>query len=66
MYVLPKPSLVTPKGSEDLEFAHAGLGKRLPDSFQHGEIVSQLEDEFPKLKSLQGGWMFYKSTGDRN
>ncbi|XP_073670929.1 uncharacterized protein [Paramisgurnus dabryanus] len=66
VYVLPKLTPVTPKGTEDLEFAHAGLGKRLlslPDNLKHSKIVSQLEDEFPKLKSIEGGWMFYKSTG---
>ncbi|KAI2645019.1 E3 ubiquitin-protein ligase UPL1 [Labeo rohita] len=66
IYVLAEPSLFTPKGDEDLELVRAGLGKRLltvPDSFKHSEIVTLLEEEFPKLKTLQGGWMFYKSTG---
>ncbi|KAK0143540.1 hypothetical protein N1851_018376 [Merluccius polli] len=26
-------------------------------------IVALLEGEFPKLKTLKGGWMFYKTTG---
>ncbi|XP_073706232.1 uncharacterized protein [Garra rufa] len=66
IYVLAEPTLFTPKGDEDLELVRAGLGKRLltlPDSFKHSEIVTLLEEEFPKLKTLQGGWMFYKSTG---
>ncbi|KAK2886129.1 hypothetical protein Q8A67_016966 [Cirrhinus molitorella] len=66
IYVLSEPTLFTPKGDEDLELLHAGLGKRLltvSDSFKHSEIVTLLEEEFPKLKTLQGGWMFYKSTG---
>lgn len=27
------------------------------------KIVALLEEEYPKLKTLQGGWMFFKSTG---
>ncbi|XP_043086057.1 uncharacterized protein LOC122332742 isoform X3 [Puntigrus tetrazona] len=68
IYVLSKPTLVTPKVDEDLKLVHAGLGKRLltvPDGFKHSEIVSLLEEEFPKLKTVQGGWMFYKRTGER-
>lgn len=66
VYVLSEPTQLTPKGSEDLKLAHAGLGKRLlsfPDHLKHCEIVALLEEEFPKLKTLVGGWMFYKSTG---
>ncbi|CAL8252422.1 unnamed protein product [Boreogadus saida] len=66
MYVLSGPSQFTPKGSEELEHAHAGLGKRIlsiPDNLIHSEIVALLEGEFPKLKTLKGGWMFYKATG---
>ncbi|TDG99288.1 hypothetical protein EPR50_G00209420 [Perca flavescens] len=66
MYVLSEPSQFTPKASEELELAHAGLGKRMlsiPDHLKHDEIVALLEEEFPKLKTLQGGWMFFKSTG---
>ncbi|XP_067227454.1 uncharacterized protein [Chanodichthys erythropterus] len=65
--VLSKQTLFTPKKDEDLELLHAGLGKRLlgfPDTFKHNEIVTMLEEEFPKLKTLQGGWMFY-SSGQR-
>ncbi|XP_061582133.1 uncharacterized protein LOC133447318 isoform X3 [Cololabis saira] len=66
VYVLSEPSKLTPKGSEELELAHAGLGKRMlsmPDQLTHNEIVALLEDEFPKLRTLQGGWMFYKGSG---
>ncbi|XP_013884304.1 uncharacterized protein LOC106532729, partial [Austrofundulus limnaeus] len=66
MYVLSEPSQLTAKGFEELELAHAGLGKRMlsmPDHLKHDEIVAQLEEEFPKLKTLQGGWMFFKSAG---
>ena len=98
MYVLSGPSEFTPKGSEELDLAHAGLGKRMlsiPDNLNHSEvimctcvdwsiikkvnnllycesylnqfvlkIVALLGGEFPKLKTLKGGWMFYKSTGN--
>lgn len=66
MYVLPEPNQLTPKGSEELQLAHAGLGKRLltlPDNLKHNEIVALLEEQYPKLKTLKGGWMFFKSTG---
>ncbi|XP_052011027.1 uncharacterized protein LOC127663465 [Xyrauchen texanus] len=35
----------------------------IPDHLKHDEIVALLEEEFPKMKTLQGGWMFFKSTG---
>ncbi|XP_070406291.1 uncharacterized protein [Nothobranchius furzeri] len=67
VYVLPRPSEFTPKGSaEELQLATAGLGKRiirLAENWGHSDIEAQLWKEFPKLKSLKGGWMFYKSTG---
>ncbi|XP_046891191.1 tripartite motif-containing protein 16-like isoform X2 [Hypomesus transpacificus] len=65
-FVLSEPTLYTPKGSEEIEFAHAGLGKRmlsLADHLKHSEIVSLVEDEYSKLKTLKGGWMFSKGTG---
>ncbi|XP_026065937.1 uncharacterized protein LOC113048368 isoform X2 [Carassius auratus] len=40
IYVLSEPSQFTPKGSEVLELAHAGLGKRMlsiPDHLKHDE-----------------------------
>ncbi|KAL7400264.1 hypothetical protein ABVT39_009454 [Epinephelus coioides] len=61
-----EPNQLTPKGSEELQLAHAGLGKRLltlPDNLKHNEIVALLEEQYPKLKTLKGGWMFFKSTG---
>lgn len=71
IYVLSEPAAsnmpkYTPNGSEELVLAHAGLGKRLvsfKDSDKHDEIFDQLENEFPKLKSLKRSWMFYKATG---
>ncbi|XP_016341880.1 uncharacterized protein LOC107688673, partial [Sinocyclocheilus anshuiensis] len=71
IYVLAEPAAantpkLTPNSSEELVLAHAGLGKRLitfKDSAKHDEIFDQLEDEFPKLRSLKRSWMFYKATG---
>ena len=40
-FVLSEPTLYTPKGSEEIEFAHAGLGKRmlsLADHLKHSEV----------------------------
>ena len=42
MYVLSGPSQFSPKGSEELEHAYAGLGKRmlsLPDNLIHSEVI---------------------------
>ncbi|XP_042607988.1 uncharacterized protein LOC109082021 isoform X1 [Cyprinus carpio] len=33
------------------------------DNSCHEEIVCQLEEQYPKLKQLSGGWLCYKSTG---
>lgn len=44
MYVLSEPSQFTPKGSEELELAHAGLGKRMlsiPDNLKHDEVYTR-------------------------
>ncbi|MED6241901.1 hypothetical protein ATANTOWER_029670 [Ataeniobius toweri] len=63
IYVLSEPSQLTPKVSEELELAYAGIDKRMlsvPDNLKHDEIVTLLEKEFPKLKTLQGGWMFFQ------
>ncbi|XP_032435724.1 uncharacterized protein LOC116730529 isoform X4 [Xiphophorus hellerii] len=66
IYVLPGPTNLTPKSSDELPLAHAGLGRRVLSFFddsRHEEIVSQLEDEFIKLKQLKGRWMFHKASG---
>lgn len=47
MYVLSEPSQFTPKGSEELELAHAGLGKRMlsiPDNLKHDEVYTRWHD----------------------
>lgn len=31
--------------------------------FIYLKIVALLEEEFPNLKTLQGGWMFFKASG---
>ncbi|KAE8278071.1 hypothetical protein D5F01_LYC23868 [Larimichthys crocea] len=51
---------MTPKGSMELELAHAGLGKKVvlvPECANHSEIVSLMEGEYMKLKPLMGRWM---------
>ncbi|XP_041916410.1 uncharacterized protein LOC121680889 isoform X3 [Alosa sapidissima] len=66
VFVLPGPTTMTPKGSRELELAHAGLGKKVvlvPESASHSEIVSLMEEEFTKLSPLMGRWMFFKATG---
>ncbi|XP_027138272.1 uncharacterized protein LOC109142316 isoform X2 [Larimichthys crocea] len=66
VFVLPGPTSVTPKGSMELELAHAGLGKKVvlvPECANHSEIVSLMEGEYMKLKPLMGRWMFFKATG---
>ncbi|KAK9971304.1 hypothetical protein ABG768_024678, partial [Culter alburnus] len=63
--VLPGPSSLTPKGSAELQLMQAGLGKRqvsMPEDMDHKEMVKLLEDEFPKLRTLTGGWLFHKAT----
>ncbi|XP_023822114.1 uncharacterized protein LOC105356421 isoform X2 [Oryzias latipes] len=67
VYVLPRPTDFTPKSSaEELQLATAGLGRRmisLAENWGHSQIEAQLCEVFPKLNTLKGGWMFYKSTG---
>ncbi|XP_077091358.1 uncharacterized protein LOC143742385 [Siphateles boraxobius] len=64
--VLSSPTERTPKPSEEIKLLEAGLGKRtmaVADNSCHEEIVCQLEEQYPKLKQLSGGWLCYKSTG---
>lgn len=45
IHVLSEPTPFTPKGDEDLELVHAGLGKRLltvPDNFKHSEVIANV------------------------
>ncbi|MEQ2214030.1 hypothetical protein XENOCAPTIV_026578 [Xenoophorus captivus] len=42
VYVLSESSQLTPKVSEELELAYAGLGKRMlsvPDNLKHDEVI---------------------------
>uniref|UniRef100_A0A9J7XWT8 HECT domain-containing protein n=1 Tax=Cyprinus carpio carpio TaxID=630221 RepID=A0A9J7XWT8_CYPCA len=64
--LLSSPTDRTPKPSEEIKLLEAGLGKRtmtVADNSCHEEIVCQLEEQYPKLKQLSGGWLCYKSTG---
>ncbi|KAL2099447.1 hypothetical protein ACEWY4_005927 [Coilia grayii] len=66
VFVLPGPTTMTPKGSKELELAHAALGKKVvlvPESAKHSEIVSLMEGEFTKLRALMGVDVFFKATG---
>ncbi|KAF4115241.1 hypothetical protein G5714_002730 [Onychostoma macrolepis] len=64
--VLPSPTTLTTKPTVELELAQAGLGKKvvtIAENCKHMDIVTIMEEEFPKLQPLQGRWMFYKATG---
>ena len=42
VYVLPEPTQLSPKGSKELELAHAGLGKRMitmAENLKHDEVI---------------------------
>ncbi|KAL0993605.1 hypothetical protein UPYG_G00110430 [Umbra pygmaea] len=65
-FLLPGPTDKTPKASQEIRLLEAGLGKRaltIEEDAGHEEIVRQLEDVYPKLKNLSGGWLFYKASG---
>nr|XP_055057119.1 uncharacterized protein LOC129441489 [Misgurnus anguillicaudatus] len=64
--VLPAPTTVTPKSTVELQLTQAGLGKKavsVPEDYKHEDIVTIMEEEFPKLRPIQGRWMLYKATG---
>ncbi|XP_051792996.1 uncharacterized protein LOC127530390 [Acanthochromis polyacanthus] len=66
VYLLPSPATVTPKADEELRFFQAGLGMRmvsLPEDAAHDQISEMLNQEYPKLQTLKGSWMFYKASG---
>lgn len=47
IYVLPGPSTLTPKGSRDMELAHAGLGKKVvavPEDSKHSQVINYDDD----------------------
>ncbi|MEQ2287725.1 hypothetical protein AMECASPLE_015577 [Ameca splendens] len=65
-YLLPKPVQSTPKGSEEVFHLQAGLGRRstaIPENFSHDEVCSRLQELYPKMESISGGWLIYKGAG---
>ncbi|XP_067111178.1 uncharacterized protein [Osmerus mordax] len=55
----------TPKPKQETQLLEAGLGRRtinMPERAEYEEIVGLLEDTYPKLKLLSGGWLFYKAA----
>ncbi|XP_036966615.1 uncharacterized protein LOC119026377 isoform X2 [Acanthopagrus latus] len=66
LYLLPKRCEKTPKEQEQIVHMHAGLGCRtahLDESITHEELCDALKVLFPKLGTITGGWLLYKSSG---
>ncbi|KAM4594064.1 uncharacterized protein V3H82_025842 isoform 2-T2 [Fundulus diaphanus] len=64
-FLLEKQRSKTPKGDEELQLILAGLGKRslsVTESLTHTELTDLLINAFPRLGSINGGWLLYKST----
>ncbi|XP_056617686.1 uncharacterized protein LOC130432375 [Triplophysa dalaica] len=64
--ILPAPTTVTPKATDELELSQAGLRKKVVsvlEDCKHEDIVTIMEEEFSKLHQIQGRWMLYKATG---
>ncbi|XP_078026063.1 uncharacterized protein LOC117258082 isoform X3 [Epinephelus lanceolatus] len=65
-YLLNMNAETTPTSSEEIEHAQAGLGKRhltMSWDMSHEEFFSLLQNEYPKMQGLTGGWLLYKATG---
>ncbi|AWP02082.1 Hypothetical protein SMAX5B_002912 [Scophthalmus maximus] len=59
-------SETTPTSSEEFELSQAGLGKRhltMSRDMSHEEFIGLLQNEYPKMQGLKGGWLLYKATG---
>ncbi|XP_028451799.1 uncharacterized protein LOC114567093 isoform X2 [Perca flavescens] len=66
VYVLNINSETTPNSSEESELAQAGLGKRhltMSRDMSHEEFFRLLQNEYPKMQGVTGGWLLYKTTG---
>uniref|UniRef100_A0A9J7YT29 HECT domain-containing protein n=1 Tax=Cyprinus carpio carpio TaxID=630221 RepID=A0A9J7YT29_CYPCA len=64
--LLNKITETSPSPSDELELLQAGLGKRtitVSSNMNHSELCKLLEAEFPKMRSLAGGWLLYKAPG---
>ncbi|KAJ7986674.1 hypothetical protein DPEC_G00342330 [Dallia pectoralis] len=56
----------TPTLAEEFELTQAGLGKRnltMSKDMTHAEFFRQLQDVYPKMDGLTGGWLLKKATG---
>ncbi|KAG7455553.1 hypothetical protein MATL_G00257900 [Megalops atlanticus] len=65
-YLLPKQCDKTPSEQEKLIHMQAGLGSRtahLDESTTHEELCDALKVLYPKLRTVTGGWLLYKSAG---
>uniref|UniRef100_A0A3P9B423 Uncharacterized LOC106674644 n=1 Tax=Maylandia zebra TaxID=106582 RepID=A0A3P9B423_9CICH len=65
-YLLSKNTSYTPLPAEELELLQAGMGRQtvsLPEDGDHAEVSLLLEETFPKMEYLCGGWLLHKATG---
>ncbi|XP_032431527.1 uncharacterized protein LOC116727944 isoform X1 [Xiphophorus hellerii] len=65
-YLLPKHYEKTPKEDDQLIHMKAGLGRKtahIDESITHNELGETLKVLFPKLETITGGWLLYKSAG---
>ncbi|CAL9699705.1 unnamed protein product [Knipowitschia caucasica] len=65
-YLLNKQQDKCPTVDEELVHVRAGLGRRtlyLNDAISHNELNNCLNNTFPKLTTVTGGWLIYKASG---
>ncbi|XP_035985284.1 uncharacterized protein LOC105919651 isoform X3 [Fundulus heteroclitus] len=65
-FLLSDKAETTPTTQDELELLQAGLGKRtltISKDFSHEELSTLLESTYPKMTSLEGGWLLYKAAG---
>ncbi|XP_035984712.1 uncharacterized protein LOC118558301 isoform X2 [Fundulus heteroclitus] len=65
-YLLPKHYEKTPKEDDQLIHMKAGLGRKtahIDESITHNELGETLKVLFPRLGTITGGWLLYKSAG---
>ncbi|XP_057207176.1 uncharacterized protein LOC130564803 isoform X1 [Triplophysa rosa] len=66
VYLMSQNTDTSPTPSEELGLLQAGLGKRvitISTNVNHSDLCNLLEAEFPKMRSLTGGWLLYKAPG---
>ncbi|KAM4570208.1 uncharacterized protein PAE49_009412 [Odontesthes bonariensis] len=65
-FLLSDKAETTPTTQDELELLQAGLGKRtlsITKDLSHEELSTLLESTYPKMASLEGGWLLYKAAG---